>query len=383
LWQTLIPDRFDSNVGIFSEMTCQTRIKTKRIVFCWDVVNGYMASCWRALAKRNDVALQVYAIEKNTRATPFTYADHVLQGFSSKLFQVAKLNERKFLVDELASFKPDILFISGWNIPAYVELITNKHFAAIPKVMTMDTNYLGTWRQILAPLKIRRYLKKVDMVFVPGERSRQLARYWKIPEHKIRTGSYAMDFQSFSKAMKSRLELPEWPRKFLFAGQYIERKGVPFLMEAYKKYRMQVDDPWPLICCGAGPMEADLRNCKGIDERGFAQPKDLPGIMAEAGAFVHPSLYDPWGVAIAEACAAGLPVLATQSCASSVELIRDYANGVILPTGDVRALCDGMIWIHEHHGHLSAMGRQSWELARPFSAEAWVKRVKAIAKMFN
>jgi hypothetical protein len=155
----------------------KTGIRVKRIVFCWDVVNGYMASCWRELSKKNDVTLQVYAINKNIEAMPFIYADHIVEGFSSRLFKVAQLNERHFLVDEVARFKPDILFISGWNIPAYVELITSKHFAAIPKVMTMDTNYLGTWRQFMAPLKIGRYLKKIDMLFVPGERSWQLAKY--------------------------------------------------------------------------------------------------------------------------------------------------------------------------------------------------------------
>jgi glycosyltransferase involved in cell wall biosynthesis len=350
----------------------------KRVLFCWDVINGYMASCFRGLNQRTEVDLKVLAIRSNISATYFEYSSQVSKGFSVILFRANELNDNSALVERIASFRPDIMFLCGWNIPAYAELIVNKKFADIPKVMTMDTNYLGTWRQFLAPLKIGRYLKKIDMLFVPGERSWQLARHWKIPEGKIRKGAYSMDYQAFSEAMEDRLALGQWPRKFLFAGQYIERKGVPYLLRAYNDYRKKVDNPWPLICCGAGPLGDELRSCAGIDERGFIQPNELPGIMAEAGAFVHPSLYDPWGVAIAEACAAGLPVLTTQGCASSVELIRDFHNGIVLPGGSSRPLLNGLLWIHENYENLYEMGRHAQELARPFSNKAWTKRVMAI-----
>jgi glycosyltransferase involved in cell wall biosynthesis len=350
----------------------------KRILFCWDVINSYMASCWRELAALKNIDLKVFAVQKNSQATTFTYKDSITKGFSARLFDIQDLQDRKAIIDSVSSFQPGCLFICGWNIPAYAELITDHQLSGIPKVMTMDTNYLGTWRQRLASLKIGRYLKNIDLLFVPGERSRQLARHWNIPERKIRKGLYSMDYEGFAKAMDERLNLDEWPRKFLFAGQYIERKGVHHLLQAYKEYRESVDNPWSLICCGAGPLEDEIRGCTGVDERGFVQPNNLPDVMVEAGAFIHPSLYDPWGVVIAEACAAGLPVLATDGCAATVELVHDYANGIVLPTADVHSLSKALVWVHENYEALPLMGKQAHELARPYSAQAWTKRVQAI-----
>jgi len=44
-----------------------------------------------------------------------------------------------------------------------------------------------------------------------------------------------------------------------------------------------------------------------VHDKGFVQPSDLPNIFAQAGVFILPSRYEPWGVVIGEALASGLP----------------------------------------------------------------------------
>lgn len=346
-----------------------------KVAFCWNVINGYMSACWKELAQRVDVELLVIAIAKDANVTELHYAERKDRGYQCELIDAEEAQSEKVVKELLVGFDPDVLFICGWNVPAYRQIVVEGLFSEKKLIMTMDTNLKRNWRQKLAPVKIARYLKKMDYLYVPGERSWQLARYWGVSEKRIRRGSYSMDYVSFSRAYRRRLGQNSWPKKFLFVGQYIERKGLKSLLSAYSQYRDSVDAPWPLICCGSGPLASLLEKAAGVENRGFIDPGELPSVMAEVGAFIHPSTYDAWGVAIAEACAAGLPVVCTEGCASSLDLLRDFYNGRVVATGDNGELLSAINWVHANYERLPEFGRRSQSLAEPFGSEAWADRV--------
>jgi len=54
---------------------------------------------------------------------------------------------------------------------------------------------------------------------------------------------------------------------------------------------------------------------------------DLPGLYAQGGIFVFPTLADEWGVVVNESLAAGLPVLGSLYSQAVEELVRDGFNG--------------------------------------------------------
>jgi glycosyltransferase involved in cell wall biosynthesis len=126
--------------------------------------------------------------------------------------------------------------------------------------------------------------------------------------------------------------------------------------------------------CGTGPERERIENIEGIEDRGFVQPADLPEVMAEAGVFVLPSLYEPWGVAVAEAAMAGLPVICSEACGAGVDLVQPYYTGIKVATGDEPALTAAMHWMHEHESQLHHMGQGGMQLAAAYSATAWAKR---------
>ena len=219
----------------------------------------------------------------------------------------------------------------------------------------------------------------MDFLFVPGERGWQLTRYWRVPEHKVRRGCLAADVAKFNGAMTIRDASPGgWPRSFVFVGRYEQEKGLLDLVEAYQRYRDAVTDPWSLRCCGVGSLKIELANRPGVEDLGFIQPANLPAVLAQQGVFILPSHWEPWGLAILEACASGLPVVCTEACGSSVELVRSLHNGLTCPAEDVDALVRAMRWCHAHHAQLSEMGRRSQELARPYSAQMWADHVMSM-----
>lgn len=333
-----------------------------------------MSACWRALAARPELDVSVLAFRTDQEnAAPF--AENVMGGIQSRLLSSDERGNAALVASLVAEQAPDAIVVSGWAHPSYVRLAFESKLNAVKWVMAMDTPLKNSWRQRLARWKIGSYLKRMDRVVVAGERSWQLARMLGIPESQILRGVYGYDDKLCAGLLEKRRAQPGgWPKRFLFVGRYVDAKGIDVLVEAYRRYRSMVQDPWPLSCCGDGPLKETLRREGGITDLGFVQPAGQPDVWASHGAFVFPSLYEPWGVALAEAMASGLPVICSEACGASVELVRPYFNGLTVGTGDSAGLARAMLWLHQHVDHLPTMGERARSLATAFAADAWAER---------
>lgn len=341
-----------------------------RLVICWSDISGYMAACWRALAALPGVEAHVIATEASGR----TFNNDLIAGLHVKLIPQDRREDLDLIRALVRERRPDVLYTSGWSNPAYRAMAASKEFLGVPKWMGVDTPYLGTLRQQVGRVVLRRYVARMDKVFVAGERAWQYLRALGAPEARLRRGLYGVDHEALAPAHAQRCADPRgWPKRFLFIGRYVEEKGIPTLVRAYARYRGSVSDPWPLTTCGVGPM-TELLRADGIDDLGFRQPAEMREIMLRHGALVLSSHFDPWPLVVVEAAAAGLPVACTEACGSAVELVRPYHNGLTVATGDPDALARALIWLHERHAELPRMGERGRELASGYSAQAWALR---------
>jgi glycosyltransferase involved in cell wall biosynthesis len=239
----------------------------------------------------------------------------------------------------------------------------------------MDSPWQGTVAQRLARFRLAGLVKRLDLAVTSGDRSYQYARHIGVPENRIRSGYYGFDNQLFCGVASERsVAAGGWPRQFLFVGRYVPDKDLATLVKAYSLYRTSVSRPWGLTCCGAGVDAELLKGITGVVDAGFVPPRELPSVFRGHGAFVLPSLFEPWGVVIAEAAASGLPVVCTTACGAGVDLVRPYYNGLTVTTQDAPELARAMRWIHEHESELPKMGQRGQALAQPYSAEAWATR---------
>lgn len=342
-----------------------------RVVVCWAGMQGYVAACLRAL---NGIpSIDLHVVHLDFQDLPFQ--EELLHEVSNQRLMASESNT---VIPELvAKWNPDIVFLCGWFYEPYRRLVDRPELRSARFVLGMDTPWTGTWQQRLNQVRLRGFMRRMDKVMVAGTRSAEFARRLDAAPAKIVNGLYGFDFTGFREHGGRRLDAtPEWPRRFLFAGRYTRVKGIDVLVEAYRRYRALVDDPWPLDCCGTGP-EAALLQEEGIRDLGYVQPSGLPRLFAEHGVFVMPSREEPWGVAIAEAAATGLPLVCTAVCGAADDLLRSYYNGVTVPPDDAPALADAMTWMHQNHGRLRELGLRSRQLAHAFSAEAWAERMQA------
>lgn len=126
-------------------------------------------------------------------------------------------------------------------------------------------------------------------------------------------------------------------------GSLIPRKGYTDLVRALAR----VDGDWRLTVAGsrtlapghAREIEA-LISAHGLNERirlaGAMDGQEIAAAYAAADVFVTPSHFEGFGMAIAEAVAHGLPVVATREVASAGALPENC--GLTYPAGDVAAL---------------------------------------------
>jgi glycosyltransferase involved in cell wall biosynthesis len=277
------------------------------------------------------------------------------------------------LPQRLRAFSPEIMIIPSWNVPIYRR--AGRDFAnQCWRVMVMDNPGRGTLRQWLGVMVSPLFVKPMtDVVWLPGERQAKFARKLGFSQSEIMRGVYSCDHPAFAAVHLARIRKDEpLPRRFVFIGRLVEDKCVDKLARAYRLYRETSADPWPLICCGTGPMKAPLEKEAGIEMNGFVQPDRIPEILASAACLILPSRFDPWALVVHEATAAGRLVLASEKVGAVPHLVQPGYNGFIFSNEDVAGLAVLMSRISKMgDDQLDAMSRASYMLSKQFSPEQW------------
>lgn len=343
---------------------------SRRVVFCWSHIPGYMAPCWRELTKTIDA--RVIALPPGPGEPPV--APDLLDGYSVELLAEGEIDESASVLERVRRHDPQVLVVSGWAHASYRDAVAWAQRHEIPVVMCMDNPWRSIVRTAARRLWSRKFLRSMYAVVVPGERGRHYAERLGVSTSKIHTGLYGIDYKQLAAAIDSRAR-DEPPRRFLFMGQLNRRKGVDVLLRAYGIYRERSPEAWALTVCGVGPMESDVIGQQGVHFEGFVAPRDQPELLARHGVFVMLSRFDPWPLAIVEASAAGLPVVCTAACGSAVEVVRDRYSGLVLQEATVERVVWALSEFEQtSSSQLLAMGLSASRLAAAYSAEMWAAR---------
>jgi alpha-1,3-rhamnosyl/mannosyltransferase len=104
----------------------------------------------------------------------------------------------------------------------------------------------------------------------------------------------------------------------LFLGTIEPRKNIDTLLDAWQGFRLHND--YDLIIAGATGWASEktlarLRSQppRGVRYLGYVPEDELPGLTAGATAFIYPSLYEGFGFPVAQAMAAGVPVITSNT----------------------------------------------------------------------
>jgi glycosyltransferase involved in cell wall biosynthesis len=137
---------------------------------------------------------------------------------------------------------------------------------------------------------------------------------------------------------------------FLFAGRFVEKKGITVLADAMRRLRAG-GDTTKLICAGDGPLrsvlEALTRDVPDVELVGWLSQPALAALMETALALVVPSVVAVDGDAeglpsvVAEAMARGCAVVGSDE-GGIAEAVIDGKTGLLVPPGDAGSLAAAM-----------------------------------------
>jgi glycosyltransferase involved in cell wall biosynthesis len=99
--------------------------------------------------------------------------------------------------------------------------------------------------------------------------------------------------------------------------------------------------PWNLLVVGDGSARADVEAALAplgprVKWAGAQPPESMPALLAACDLFAWPAVNEAWGMAILEAQAAGLPVVAGRFGGVPM-LVEDGSTGTVTPPGDAQA----------------------------------------------
>ena len=98
---------------------------------------------------------------------------------------------------------------------------------------------------------------------------------------------------------------------------------------------------------------------------------------ADADLLVLPSRFEPFGIVLLEAMAAGLPVVASR-VGGIPEVVSDGETGLLVEPGDAEALASAILRLVERPALRATLGARGRERARSYSWDALIPRVLAV-----
>jgi glycosyltransferase involved in cell wall biosynthesis len=148
-------------------------------------------------------------------------------------------------------------------------------------------------------------------------------------------------------------------RGAVYAGRLSREKGVDLLLDAWRT----LPGATPLAIAGDGPeapaLRARARGIAGVEFLGELPRERVAALLAGCAFAVVPSLcYEVFGLAAAEAMAAGRAVVASDAGALS-ELVEHGANGLLFRSGDAEGLASACRRLLDDPGLAQAFGREA------------------------
>lgn len=134
------------------------------------------------------------------------------------------------------------------------------------------------------------------------------------------------------------------PVRFLFSGAMIRRKGFDLLLAAFNEVRRQCPGVELVLVGPRGNTASELDRYAGtgIRELGTVTQQELACELQSADCLVLPSRNDSYGMVVAEALAAGRPVMVSEMVGSK-DLVKEGETGWIVPLEDLETLTRRML----------------------------------------
>ena len=304
--------------------------------------------------------LDVVAVEATPRGTEYGWDKPVVPAPLHYLPLAGTGTLREIVAEldtKLAPLAPAAIALPGWSSRAAFAALIWARRHKVPAILMSETNGWDFARKPIAEWVKRRIVAHYSAGLVTSDAQARYLVDLGLKEAAIFRGYNAVDNAYFARAAADA-KMPEGlpdafrGRYFLTSNRFIEKKNLARLLDAYAAFRRgRSDDPadWPLVLLGDGALRAALevqRTTLGLERHvlmpGFRQIDELPRFYGTAGAFVHASTTEQWGLVVNEAMASGLPVAISNRCGCAEVLVEDGVTGLLFDPYDTAAITQAL-----------------------------------------
>lgn len=211
---------------------------------------------------------------------------------------------------------------------------------------------------------------EADYITVPSAFARATMLAEGVPAEKLIEIPFGVDLTRFAPADATHTR----PFRAMFAGNVSINKGVPYLLEAWRRLHWRDAELW-IVGAIAPDFTAIRARWNDVPNvRFIPHTRELTRLMHECQVFVFPSIQEGSALVTYEAMAAGLPLITTPNAGS---VARDGEEGFIVPIRDVDALCERLEQLRRDDGLRARMSRAARARAQAFTWEHYRARLVA------
>lgn len=279
-----------------------------------DGVQQYILILGREMARRgHDVHYLVGETARDDIPNIHSLAKNVKVKFNQNRMRIPLPASAKKIRELLAHEKFDVLHVQVpfspmlaskviLNAPPETRVVGTFHIAPHSKFVTAGNKALGRFT--------RKALKRFDVMMAVSTVAKSFAK--KTFGVDCVVVPNPVELEKFSQADATAME----PKKIVFLGRLVERKGCAELLSAIKFCETQPEFPsCKVIIAGDGPLRKQLESTAktlktAVEFHGFIEEETKPALLASAAVAIFPATGgESFGIVLTEAMAAGAGVV--------------------------------------------------------------------------
>lgn len=197
----------------------------------------------------------------------------------------------------------------------------------------------------------------------------QSLRQLGLSKEKIVSLPIGIDLNKFPVKADKPIWKPDELCRIVTVARLVEEKGLRYGIEAVhqlRQLRPKVRMQYTII--GEGPLRGELealvetlRLDANVRFLGALEQKDIIQELLQSHCFLFPSIAEALPVALMEAQAIGLPVIATR-VGSVDQIVADGQSGFLVPSRSAESLAERCAYLLDHPGTWSEMGSRGREV---------------------
>lgn len=293
---------------------------------------------------------------------------------------------------EIEQWGAEVVLVFGWAYKSHLACL--RYFKGkIPVLFRGDSTLLdrtGGMKELLKKIFLKFVYRHIDYALYVGTNNKEYFLQHGVKEHQLVYVPHAIENERFIDDTGSyRIRANEWKKELgiegcfniVFAGKLEPKKNPEYLLQLAAKLP---DANLRFVFVGNGILEEKLKSSAQTDNRilfvGFQNQQNMPLVYRLASVFVLPSKGpgETWGLAINEAMACGVPVIASDKTGGAVDLIKD--NGLIINPDDVNAGVHYIERLMNDSGFEKSQRNKSEELIKQFSFQVIVTSISSFLK---